>query len=346
MKTFLVWLSEGARDNTTKQFYGSNFQYTLSQYIKTDDSGLAMYAVHFSEYNKWGVSPQTKYLPVGVYFYFLTEAEGRAQGQGFATDRAWANIARLNNDKLIILKSGHPRNFSEQDFRAAMIKLAAMPATKANLTKYGEAGKEHIEQRFKTTSEHNPWFAKLASVLYDMNAGAGWNRLLHDVGYDGIVDYDGIFLPIEGQQGVQTWPGGATYVTSIPTPTKDRSPRPEKRISIMMQRLKHQRPGTLKLTEEEFMKVMRAPPRLPHKWDRIEAKMDLFGLLLRAVDFTNRELWNSWYIQNRLEDLEHLFYDHLEVNPTTPKEFWERLVNSQDEGARLAARDMLKQHLN
>ena len=86
-----------------KQFYGSNFQHTLKDYTQ-DEGGLATHGVHYSDFKKWGIAPGGGYFPRGVYFYYLSDDSDAAIGNGFATDRQWANVAKIDNDKMVILK--------------------------------------------------------------------------------------------------------------------------------------------------------------------------------------------------------------------------------------------------
>jgi hypothetical protein len=313
-------LSELLFEDSTKPFYGSNFYYNIKQYIVEDDQGLAMYGVHFSEYEKWGLNPQSGYFPIGVYFYFLAPPVDSALSSGFATDRPWANIAKINNDKMVILKNGHPRNFGEQDYNKA---LSLLDANK--LAKIKDDPKPPLKG-FGFTNESNPWFARLATLLYSLDKDTAWNRLLHEVGYSGVVDYDGIFLPIESNQGIQTWPDGAEHVTSIPVPTRNYR---QERYQVMLKKLKYQRPGSLKLSLDQVKEIMQMmPTNMDYPKER---RMDLFSSLLRTLDLTNKDLWNSDYMQDRVFS----FYEDLEQNPTTPIEFWEQLQH-------LTAKDVLQ----
>jgi hypothetical protein len=100
-----------------KLMYGNNYLYRISEYQKTTDDGLPQYAVNFSEYPKWGINPKGGSFPNGIYFYFLTPKcfEYGGTGKGYFSNREYRNIAKLNHDRLAILKDGNERAFSRQD---------------------------------------------------------------------------------------------------------------------------------------------------------------------------------------------------------------------------------------
>lgn len=312
-----------------KQFYGNNFQHTLKDYTKSED-GLALYGVHYSDYKKWGIAPDSNYFPVGVYFYYLSDNCQSAVGNGFATDRRWANVARIDNNKMVILKQGHARNFDKKNLKDSLSRLQKIHGS---LPKSNPGG-----NKFSKIAEHNSAFAHLGNILSTMEAkGLGsFNKLLHIAGYDGIVDYDGWLLPIESCQGVQTWPGGAQLVESVPTPKK--SPNAQERLSQMLIRLKHQTNGTLQLTRDEVGQIVQMLPKFYHRWDITDSKSDLYGWLLQKLDFGHKDALQWLKDRDWFGDR---FYMELEKNPTTPKEYWEQLLGSPNHGAKLTAKDML-----
>jgi len=231
---------------------------------------------------------------------------------------------------MVILKQDHPRNFSDNDLKNSLKRLQKV---------YGELPTSNpAGNKFKVLSEHNPSFAHLGDIISTMEAqGLGsFNKLLHIAGYDGIVDYDGNLLPIENCQGVQTWPGGAKLIQSVPVPKK--SPSGTERLSGILRRLSHQRNGSLELTRDEIGQVVKMLPKFYHQWDISDSKSDLYGWLLQKLNFEHDSAlrWlKDWdYFGDR-------FYMELEKNPTTPKEYWKWLLGSSDHGARLTAKDML-----
>jgi len=317
---------------TIKQFFGNNFQYTLSQYTVIED-GLAQYGVHYSNIKKWGINPDSSYFPMGVYFYYLDGSCGSNKGVGFATDRTWANIAKINNERMVILKHGNQKDFTKYSYETSINKLTK---------KYGDLPNPNKQiEKFKSFPL-NIYFSKLANIILEMeSSGMGsFNRLLHDAGYDGIVDYDKNFLPIENCQGVQTWPGGASLVESIPTP-KRKPPNGDERLVIMLKRLKNQTNGSLQLKRDEIKKIISMLPAFYDKWDISDSKTDLIDLLIMKLDFTYADSKN-WLNDN--DYFGNVFYSSFERNPTTPKEYWKNLLHSADLGARLTAKDMLEEH--
>lgn len=307
-----------------KPLYGSNFRYDLDRFTQ-EENGLSLYGVHYSENENFAIFPQTGYYPKGVYFYFLSNTCEAGKGTGFATDRKWANIGKINNDRMLIIKSGHPRNFSEADYKKAVSKLKRIVRKLPEPTiKPGE----HREQSVPAV--------QLFNLLHAIEAsGKGLtNKMLHSLGYDGVVDYDGALLPVESCQGVMTWPGSFSFVHAIPTPTASNNPgyNPMKRIARMQTGLKAMKPGTLKLSfdELESWKMMK-----PKTSGNPYAFGDLLQYLLTALDFRSGDAWKwvEWHEYGERN------YDSLEQNPTTPKEFWERNIYATDPGLRMAARD-------
>ena len=281
-----------------RSFYGSNFMYELRQYVQEDSSGLAKYGVHYSNIPKWGLNVETKYFPIGVYFYILSTACDIKTG--FATERLCANIARLDNTRLLILKEGHERNY-EGD----VIEL--------------------LNYMFE---------------LDEKRMGAG-NKELHRMGYDGIVDYDGIVLPIESCQGVITWPSGATYITSLRT---QRVVFGVERLERVCRRLAYIKPGTLQLTRGEIHKVITMRPKFQHRWDTHETLAELYGHLLKALNFVYLDSW-EWAedLFDQYPEYTDLFQNSLVANPTIPKPFWYRMYrNDPRQHMRELAKDVLQ----
>jgi len=291
------------RDGSLKQFYGANMHYELAKYTQVVN-GLAQYGVSYSDHAKWGINPRAKYAPTGVWFYYLDPECRSGVGSGFATDRRWANVAKLNNSRLMILKQGHPQNTPN--------------------------GKQVIE------------------AIADRVGGldkAAFNKAFRRAGFSGIVDYDRTVLPVEQCQGVITWPDGASYVTSFPRTSRPADNRYSaiswnQRLASMMKNLRYRRPGTLNLTRDQIQQVVRMLPQFYHRWDVSDSRADLYAHLLRALNFTHADSWQ--WAEERLDGREHLLYDALEPNPTTPRAFWEQLRYARDEGARLTAQDVLR----
>ena len=244
------------------EFYGSNYLYRLQPYIDAADGDLPQYAVNFSEFNKWGINPRGGYFPQGIYFYFLTpKCAGRgATGTGFASDRPWANIAKLNSDKFVIL--GGDRTFNASDLNQAMERLKAryknlVPTDDKVETTFGG-------ETFVSAGE--AWI-KLANLLLTMekNKVGSFNKLLFVAGYCGILDINGSFLPIESCQGVQTWPGAAEYVESIPTPKshnyRRNIPKEGERFQNIIKRFKNEQNGGMDISEQEFSQIMGNIPK-------------------------------------------------------------------------------------
>lgn len=329
-----------------KLMYGNNYLYRISEYQKTTDDGLPQYAVNFSEYPKWGINPKGGSFPNGIYFYFLTPKcfEYGGTGKGYFSNREYRNIAKLNLDRLAILKDGNERAFSRQDRLDALSLLRR---------KYGDGNvnencyfKYYQREYDMYTSKSAREFAMLFDVLICMQISelSDVNSLLHFVGYDGILDIDGDFLPIEGCQGVQTWPGAATHIESIRS-HKSIPYHPE-RLKNIMRGFRNIPDGSMKLSLYDFEDIVYHFRRLYNiesnsqlREDTIDfvrsliVKMDLSDMNCEEPD----ELMSCFIDRN----IDQLLFDSFESNPTTPKAFWKRLINSRFEDVRFTARDIL-----
>lgn len=318
--------------NNLKSVYGSNFQYELGRYVQERD-GLAEFGVHYSENEGFAIFPSSRYYPKGVYFYFLSATCNSGRGTGFATERKWANVGKIHNDKMLIIKQGHPRNFSENDFNVCLRKLqkifkGSLPAPKTRPDKsqlQNVAAVLLFDQLYAIES------AKLGST----------NNLLHQLGYDGVVDYDGVMLPIESCQGVMTWPGAMEFQAAIPTPQKPNANPgmdPSKRMEKILKGLKHKKNGSLRMSSEEIRQAVQMLPKFHHDWDLSDSRSDFYGYLMMKLDFNNSDAWKEveW------KELDIRFYEELANNPTTPIEFWQKLLNASDPNMKAVAQDKLQ----
>lgn len=329
-----------------KLMYGSNYLYRIREYQKTTDDGLPQFAVNFSEYPKWGISPKGRSFPNGIYFYFLTPKcfEYGGTSEGFASDREYRNIAKLNLDRLAILKDGNERAFSRQDRLNALSLLRR---------KYGDGNvnencyfKYHMREYDTYVSKSAREFAMLFDVLICMQISelGDVNSLLHFVGYDGILDIDNDFLPIESCQGVQTWPGGATYIESIRR-TKS-IPYHPRRLKNIMLGFRNIPDGSLKLSLNEFEDIVYYFRRLYNIESNLQLREDTIDFvrsLIVKMDLSdmNCEEPDELMVYFIDRNIDQLLFDAFESNPTTPKAFWKRLINSRFEDVRFAARDIL-----
>lgn len=313
-----------------KSMYGSNFQYALDRYTK-EEAGLFQFGVHYSNNKGFAVFPQSHYYPKGVYFYVLSSTCTAGKGRGFATDREWANIGKINNERMMILKQGHPMDFTEAKFQQAVEKLkktiGRLPEPTA---KPGNVQPQEVPA------------VKLFNLLHAIEiAGKGLtNKVLHQLGYDGVIDYDHVLLPVESCQGVMTWPGALTFQEALPVPRSSKNVSTDKfaRLSNILRGLSKKKNGSIKLSADEIAKAIEMLPKFYHLWDSSDAKYDFYGLLMQKLDFGSTDAWEKWV---QWKDLGPKFYPELEQNPTTPKSFWQELLYSSDPAAKLTARDML-----
>jgi hypothetical protein len=298
--------------------------------------------LHYADFQKWGINPRTGYFPIGVYFYFLSKRCESALSNGFATDRKYANIGRLNLDKFLVIKRGHPRHFGEDALNAAIDKIEA---------KYGKGSTENPDYHsskldmdgFREQAFHVLELFRVILGMEKRKTIRSFNECLHDAGYDGILDVNGAFLPIESCQGVQTWPGDAVeYVQSIRTPfrrerdgfeARTHNPYPEEMYKNALKRIRQYKPGTLKLTDGQFRTIVQNSPK-EQRFDmgaELLARMDLSDASPDEVDYVSRFM---------IKAMDHN-WDVLERNPTTPVWFWKYALSHGDEGTRATASDVL-----
>jgi hypothetical protein len=179
------------------------------------------------------------------------------------------------------------------------------------------------------------------------NDGVGsFNKLLHTAGYHGILDMSGDILPIESCQGVETWPGAATYIESIQTPSAigRSTPKSEDRRKNIYRRLKNLKNGSLVLSDQDFVKLVDGFKSTLPKGDTDNRYhlMDFLGYLFEKIDLTNYDRQKDYIISNYIEDYGTQLFDSFERNPTTPRSFWEDKQYSRYEDVRMAAKEKLK----
>lgn len=345
----LIEISESRKvADPVRSLFGSNFVHDVKQYEQQLSSdGLPLYALHYSDYPKWGLNPKTKYFPRGVYFYFLKSGCDSALSNGFGTDRNYANIGRLNLDKFLLLHDSHPKHFGEEALNSSLQRLR---------TKYGDDSTEHPVNEFNTRmvddltrSPGSVHVLKLVATILGMQRMkliSSFNQGLHDAGFDGILDIDGVLLPIESCQGVQTWPGDSvTFVQALRSPhrrekdgfeARTHNPYPEERLKKVEKYLANLQPGTLRLTDEQVRTVIHSHPK---KHQRVDLAMSI----LSKLDLSGTTGDDNELIDRMMIELRNNVFDLLERNPTTPVWFWDMLAAKGDEDARLAAHDILRQ---
>lgn len=327
--------------NIEKEMYGSNFLYNVDKYNQLTGDGLPKYGITFSEFEKWGINPGGKWFPRGVYFYYMHPKckDYGVEGTGFAADRPWANVAELDLDKFLIVNPGGSRNFNDAQFGNALENLRA---------KYGDRVPEleNVDKVYKKEGELSS-ISNLFNIIFSMeNDGIGsFNKLLHTAGYHGILDMSGDILPIESCQGVETWPGAATYIESIQTPSAigRSTPKSEDRRKNIYRRLQNLKNGSLVLSDQDFVKLVNGFKSTLPKGDTDNKYhlLDFLGYLFEKIDLTNYDRQRDYLISNYIEDYGTQLFDSFERNPTTPRGFWEDKQYSRYEDIRMAAKEKL-----
>lgn len=326
-----------------RSLYGSNFVHDVKQYEQQQsEDGLPLYGLHYSDYPKWGLNPRTRYFPKGIYFYFLKPSCDASLGNGFGTDRKYANIGKLNLDRFLVISQGNPRHFDQSALSVALEKLKVI---------YGDDSVNHAETwngklEMDGIGRRAQMVLKLFQVIFGIQRRynvQSFNKVFHEAGFDGILDIDGQFLPIESCQGVQTWPGDAVeFVQALRTPfrrerdgfeARTHNPYPEERTKRSIKHLSNYKPGTLKLTDQQFAAIVSHV----HK----DKKIDMIANLLHRADLSLTDQDEISYASRLMTRYGNLLWDILEKNPTTPEWFWHYLQRNGDSDAVQAANDML-----
>ena len=330
------FLKEGI--SNTKPLYGNNFIYEVRKYITNTEDGLPEYVMNYSNYNQWSINPRTHYFPKGIYFYFLSrECDYGLSNETFAADAPWANIAKVNYEKAVVLKKGHSRDFSEQDLEKSIKLLKNIYGPLPALDPKGE--------KFSRSERLNPHFSKLGAVISTLaKSSSNFNKILHEIGYDIILDFDGDLLPIESCQGVQTWTGGAAYKFSLKTGKENI----RKRVKRMFDGLRNYKDGTLNITLEELLEVLSFFPKKGYYEYKPDRKLDYHKILVRKINFkydeNNMEEWLRWHEFHNLQRYGDEFAFMMYENPTTPSFVWEHLQHAPWQYSHVAK--MAKERLN
>jgi hypothetical protein len=231
---------------------------------------------------------------------------------------------------MLILKQGHPRDFSENDLVVCINKLEKL---------LGKLPEPTIKP--DGSQRQNIPAVRLFNILHAIEtAKLGiTNKILHYLGYDGVVDYDGSMLPIESCQGVMTWPGALEFQVALKTPKQSKNPgySSDRRLENILKGLKNYKNGSLRLSSEEIKQAAKMLPKFHSRWDISESRSDFYSLLMKKLDFNHSDAWEfvEWY------EYGDRFYEELSFNPTTPQSFWEKLQYASDKNMKDIAKEKL-----
>jgi len=286
-----------------RALYGDNRRYDLRQYERLSDDGLPQYGVQFGEVAKWGINVETQYFPKGVYFYYVAPDCRAFLGGGFATERRYANVAKLALPKLAIQYDGHPKGFSEQDYARA---------------------EKYLKRRYGMELPPEPTLRNLIVALADEFGLSKFNRVFKDLGYSGILDVDGAILPVESCQGVITWPDGAKYIESLEKPTREH-PVPITLSGLTPNGLAafnlRKKGEFIPVNEEELEEIIQHALSYDEwDWDRA---LDYLSNAASVIDFERSPSWvrgelaaAARIVTDRNRPYFTLFYEDMLENPT------------------------------
>jgi len=206
------------------------------------------YLIHFSDLNKLGINPKTKYnTPAGIYGWIFTKdiIEDAKKNRIFASARKYGHLMKVRDGAKVLWLGDDARNDDLPSLtQLADILASAYPALNEPYEDLGMSVIEYLRDNWriysktssredggKTNSEDVYNFIMATSsvlVQYMSTGGLGVikgekkitsiaNKLLRSAGYDAIIDVNcaGIIHKAEACQGFFTHSGGLEHVAVI-----------------------------------------------------------------------------------------------------------------------------------
>ena len=191
----------------------------LEKYV-ADDFKAPEYFMQFSDINKLGINPSSKYnTPLGIYSYPITKQIFRLFTKGklpFAQDRKYIIVFKPKEDKNVIISLGKKNNggIDDETYKAALDNLVPelnkankwiddsdLSADEWDAEASGESNKTAYGKARSTTNLGKLWYF----TYLIRNDSKAWRTLLQNkLGIDGVVDAagEGFIHPSERIQGV------------------------------------------------------------------------------------------------------------------------------------------------
>ena len=191
----------------------------LEKYV-ADDFTAPEYFMQFSDVNKLGINPSSKYnTPLGIYSYPITKQIFRLFTKGklpFAQDRKYIIVFKPKEDKNVIISLGKRNNggIDDETYRAVLEDLVPdlnkankwiddsdLSADEWDAEASGESNNTGYGKARSTTNLGKLWYF----TYLIRNNSTAWRTLLQNkLGIDGVVDAagEGFIHPSERIQGV------------------------------------------------------------------------------------------------------------------------------------------------
>ena len=191
----------------------------LEKYV-ADDFKAPEYFMQFSDINKLGINPSSKYnTPLGIYSYPITKQIFRLFTKGklpFAQDRKYIIVFKPKEDKNVIISLGKKNNggIDDETYKAALDDLVPelnkankwiddsdLSADEWDAEARGDSNNTGYGKARSTTNLGKLWYF----TYLIRNDSKAWRTLLQNkLGIDGVVDAagEGFIHPSERIQGV------------------------------------------------------------------------------------------------------------------------------------------------
>ena len=191
----------------------------LEKYV-ADDFKAPEYFMQFSDINKLGINPSSKYnTPLGIYSYPITKQIFRLFTKGklpFAQDRKYIIVFKPKEDKNVIISLGKKNNggIDDETYKAALDDLVPelnkankwiddsdLSADEWDAEASGDSNNTGYGKARSTTNLGKLWYF----TYLIRNDSKAWRTLLQNkLGIDGVVDAagEGFIHPSERIQGV------------------------------------------------------------------------------------------------------------------------------------------------
>ena len=206
------------------------------QYIQKTHPNPQNLVVTFTEIDKVGINPKSKYkTPLGIYFYTLNYVVQMKMEVPFAGNQPYINVCEFANPNKIIHMTSDASN------QKGLELLDVFPKEKIN-----QATKkvEEKSSEYKILSNYsNFWFVTMH--LANLNP-TKWNAIFRECGIDGFVDHGtGTIHQNEKTQGVVFTASALKLLYSIPNYNTKSEPN---------YNTKYQ---TNKMTDEQIIKMLK-----------------------------------------------------------------------------------------
>jgi hypothetical protein len=275
-----------------KQDQGAVRVLQLLQQTGTDHVGVS-----YTQLPKLGINPQSDWhgTPLGIYFYpadYYVEQRGTVPSFGFAK---YIQVFRYNTDRILDLNTYTAEQFAQD---VGTLGIPTEPTDRPghqiwNLIK--SVASERREQRY--TGNSTP-------AKENQRKNAIWNHVIRTLGYDVVVDYQGIISHKEKTQGLVVNPRVIELIDTI-----DNQYGNQTNLKLIDRLSKGTEPRKFM---KDLMTVLHDPAtfwQFDTEHQKRAAEQKIFGKLL---SYTKQfpELWDTYTI-NAVKRIQTLAPKHL-----------------------------------